>query len=431
MTPAARLSAAMEVLAEIFNRYQPSTSALKEWGRAHRFAGSGDRAIIGNLVFDTLRRKGSLAWLMADDSPRALVLALYAKFWGDLEKLDQLCTGENHSPAPLTEKERKQLARTFENAPAYVCGFYPEWLDKKLAALYGDRRVEQSAALAERAPVDLRVNTLKTTREKTLAQLQNFKAMACAYSPLGIRIPYGFAEARGPHVESEGVYQRGHVELQDEGSQLVSLLADVKAGEQVLDLCAGAGGKSLAFAAIMQNRGQIISSDSDKHRLAPIYERIKRADAHNIQVCRPDELEQFKARMDKVVLDVPCTGTGAWRRRPDNKWKLTEKHIADRMREQNELLAKGAVFVRPGGELVYMTCSILREENEDRVRGFLTSEIGQDFSAVDLKKRWQSLLAAELPKQPEKAAAEALGLRFSPASSGTDGFYIAVLQKGA
>jgi 16S rRNA (cytosine967-C5)-methyltransferase len=426
MIPAARLSAAIEVLAEIFSRHQPSTAALKEWGRTHRFAGSSDRAVIGNLVFDVLRRKGSLAWLMQSEEPRALVLALYAKFWGDLEKLDQLCTGENHAPAPLTDDERDNLSRSLTDAPPHIRGFYPEWLDARFAEIYGEARAEEGAALAERAPIDLRVNRLKTTPDKALSQLQKFNAIPCKYSPFGIRIPYGKGEERAPHIESEGVFQRGQVEPQDEGSQLVSLLTTAKPGEQLLDLCAGGGGKTLALSAIMENKGQIVASDRDKHRLAPIYERIKRAGAHNVQVRSFDDLNEFNNRIDKAVLDVPCTGTGAWRRRPDNKWRLSEKHIADRIKEQDAVLAAGAEFVCAGGELVYITCSILREENEDRVQAFLNSKCGQQFKFVDMKQRWQSLFSIEIPLQP---VGMKIGLRLSPASSGTDGFFIAVLQK--
>jgi 16S rRNA (cytosine967-C5)-methyltransferase len=424
MTPAARLSAAIEVLAEIFNRHQPALIALKEWGRTHRFAGSSDRAAIGNLVFDVLRRKGSLAWLMQSEEPRALVLALYAKFWADPEKLDRLCTGDHHAPAQLTDGERNSLSRKLSEAPPHVRGFYPEWLDPRLKNIYGAARAEEGAALAERAPVDLRVNTLKTTRDKALKQLQKFNAMPCKYSTSGIRIAYGSAEARAPHIEAEGVYLRGHIELQDEGSQLVSQLVNAKPGEHVLDLCAGSGGKALALSAAMQNKGQIIATDSDKHRLAPIYERLNRAGAHNVQVRDYDALDEFQARLDKVVLDVPCTGTGAWRRRPDNKWKLSEKHIAGRIKEQDSLLQKGAQFVGKGGELAYITCSILSDENEDRVQAFLGTETGKEFALMDMKARWQELIAAPLPPQPT-----ACGLRLSPHSSGTDGFYIAVLQR--
>jgi 16S rRNA (cytosine967-C5)-methyltransferase len=431
MTPAARLSAAIEVLVEIFNRYQPSTTALKEWGRTHRFAGSSDRAIIGNLVFDVMRRKGTLTWLMDSDEPRALVLALYAQFWANLEALDQLCTNENHAPAPLSDKERTSLSRKISTAPPHVQGFYPEWLDARLTAIYGNARIAEGSALAERAPVDLRVNTLKNTRDKVLNQLQRYGALPCKYSPFGIRIPYDSAEARAPHVETEGVYQRGHVELQDEGSQVVSRLAGAKPGDQVADLCAGAGGKTLALAALMENKGQIISTDLDRHRLAPIYERIKRAGVHNVQVGSFEALDEFKTKMDKVVLDVPCTGTGAWRRRPDNKWRLSEKHIADRITEQDNILQKGAQFVRPGGELIYITCSILSEENEHRIAVFLSSQIGQDFTLIDMKKRWQVLFPVELPQQPPGMVPNNCGLRFSPYSSETDGFYIAILQKHA
>lgn len=168
------MSAAIEVLAEIFNRHQPSTSALKEWGRAHRFAGSGDRHVIGNLVFDVLRRKGSLAWLMQSEEPRALVLALYAKFWSNIEKLEALCTGDNHAPTPLSDEELNSLTRSFDATPPHVRGFYPEWLEQRFSEIYGETRVEEGAALAERAPVDLRVNTLKTSRDRTSRTASKF-----------------------------------------------------------------------------------------------------------------------------------------------------------------------------------------------------------------------------------------------------------------
>lgn len=430
MTPAARLSAAIEVLAMMSERHQPPALALKEWGRTHRFAGSGDRAIIGNLVYDVLRRKGSLAWLMESDAPRSLVLALYGKFWATPEALETLCTGETHSPQPLSEAEKQNLQRHFDAAPLHVRAFMPEWLVSRLLETYGgeDEVVRQGAAMAERAPVDLRVNTLKASRDKVMPQLDRFKPQVTPYSPLGIRIPYGSSEARSPHVEVEGAYQRGQIELQDEASQLASILTNAQPGEQVMDLCAGGGGKTLALAALMQNKGQIIASDNDRHRLAPIYERLKRAGTHNVQVVPPDRIDA-RMQADRVVLDVPCTGAGAWRRRPDNKWRFSEKNIADRMADQDAILKHGAGFVRPGGELCYITCSILRDENESRVAAFLSSEAGKAFKPVDMQARWKNLIGKDLPEQPKSADKAGLGLRFSPASSGTDGFFICCLHK--
>ncbi|MES2905683.1 MAG: RsmB/NOP family class I SAM-dependent RNA methyltransferase [Pseudomonadota bacterium] len=431
MTPAARLSAAIEVLAEIFNRYQPPALALKEWGRAHRFAGSGDRAIIGNLVYDVLRRKNALAWLMGSDAPRALVLALHARFWAAAEDTIRLCNGENHSPAALSTEEASGLSRSFDDAPLHVKSFLPEWLISRLLAVYSTEQdlINQGLALAERAPVDLRVNALKAVRDKILPQLERFKPSPMPHSPFGIRIAYGSREARSPHVEVEGAYQRGHIELQDEASQLASLLTGAAPGEQVADLCAGGGGKTLALAALMQNKGQIIASDNDRHRLAPIYERLQRAGAHNVQVTPPDKMDGLDMKMDRVVLDVPCTGAGAWRRRPDNKWRLSQKNINDRIAEQDAILQTGAELVRRGGELCYITCSILREENEDRIESFLKTENGQAFSKVDMRKRWSDLLGTAPPPQPAGVENLATGLRFSPASSGTDGFFISCLQK--
>lgn len=432
MTPAARLSAAMEVLDEINARHHPIAHTLKEWGRAHRFAGSTDRIIIGNLVFDVFRRKGSLAWLMESENPRALVLALYARFWSDPATLVKMCTGEDFSPAPLSENEVRCLQRDFSEAPEYVQSFNQEWIYSRLLAVYNKSQIiNEGAALAERAPIDIRINPLRTTLERVEAKLGRYKPSCTPLAPLGLRIAYGSGETKNPAVEVEDVFQRGHVELQDEGSQLVSILAGAQAGEQVLDYCAGAGGKTLAMSVQMENKGQIIATDNDPHRLTKIYNRLKRAQARNVQVKPQDQLPDFAGRMDKVVLDVPCTGVGAWRRRPDNKWRLDQQTLVKRCNEQDIILQQGSKFTRPGGELIYITCSLLREENEDRVRAFLNSEYGSNFKAVDMRARWTELLKITVPQQSQSQADLSYGLRLSPASSNTDGFFISCLKRTA
>src|SRR5947209_10327723 len=262
MTPGARVAAAIEGLDDILARRRPAQDALKDWGLAHRFAGSKDRAAISGLVFDALRRKASAAWIMQNETPRAIVLgALHVQRGLSVDEIASLCSGEGYSPAPLSEAERAHLsAATLEGAPLHVAADIPEWLAPNFIAAFGDRAVDEGRALAERASVDLRVNRLKTTLNKALAALAHLHPEPTPFSPLGLRIAAG-ADGRGPALSAEPAYAKGLVELQDEGSQLASLLCAAQPGEQVLDLCAGGGGKTLALAADMENRGQIYATD--------------------------------------------------------------------------------------------------------------------------------------------------------------------------
>ena len=328
MTPGARASAAIEVLADIEGRKRPAAEALKDWGLSHRFAGSSDRAAIGNLVFDALRTRASAAYAMGEDSPRALVLRTLASHWGlGPDGVAALADGGRFAPSPLSPAELEGLRRELPaDAPAHIRGDYPEWLAPQFERAFGAAAAEEGAALARRAPVDLRVNSLKTTREKVLHGLRRFEPAPTPYSPLGVRIAAGSGPSRSPHVEAEPGHGKGWYEVQDEGSQLATLLAGAHAKEQVLDLCAGAGGKTLALSAAMENTGQLYAYDADRMRLRPIFERLKRAGARNVQVLPPGDPEALAAlagRIDRVVVDAPCTGSGVWRRRPDAKWRLS------------------------------------------------------------------------------------------------------------
>src|SRR6266702_7388680 len=376
MTPSARLSAAIEVFAEIEARRRPATDALKDWGLSHRFAGSSDRAAIAGLVYDALRRKSSSAWLMAQASPRAAVLGMLRRERGlDDAAIVALCNGARYAPTPLSETETMALtASSLAGAPAHVEGDYPEWLDAHLARVFGDERAAEGAALASRAPLDLRVNTLAAERDDALAKLEHLKAEPTRWSPIGMRIRLA-AEAKSPAIHAEPIFLKGRIEIQDEGSQLAALLARAKPGEHVVDLCAGAGGKTLALAAAMENRGQIYATDLDKRRFAPIHARLERAGAHNVQIRTPraqaDVVADLAGRADLVLIDAPCTGTGAWRRNPDAKWRVRPGALAVRLKEQSALLDRAASLVKPGGRVVYVTCSVLAEEYGDQVRGFL------------------------------------------------------------
>ncbi len=331
MTPAARIAAAIEVLADIEARRRPAADALKDWGLSHRFAGSGDRSAIGGLVYDTLRRRSSSAWLARGGEARALLLGALrlARGW-TVERIAEHLTGEKYAPAPLTPAEVEALSRdpaaVLAEAPPWVAGDYPEWLDAALAASFGEGRVAEARALADRAPVDLRVNTLKATREAALAELTALGARPTPHSPIGLRIAVG-EDARPPAVQAEPAFQRGLVEIQDEGSQLAGLLANARPGARVVDLCAGGGGKTLEAAATMENTGTLYATDSDKRRLAPIWERLNRAGVSNVEVRLQRErgeepLADLAGRADLVIVDAPCTGSGTWRRNPDAKWRM-------------------------------------------------------------------------------------------------------------
>src|SRR6266404_1566938 len=382
MTPAARLSAAIELIDTIDTQRVPAAKALKEWGTAHRYAGSGDRAAISGLIWDVLRRRASSAWIMDDDTPRARVLGMLKLERGmDVDAIAALCDGGRFAPEPLTEAERGALTtRSLEDAPAHVAGDYPEWLDGYLTTVFGDDRVAEATAMASRAPLDLRVNTLKAKREKVLGSTAHLGTAPTPWSPLGLRIELG-ADARNPGIHAEEDFIKGAIEVQDEGSQLAALLSAAKPGEQVIDLCAGAGGKTLALAALMQGKGRLIATDRDKRQLAPIHERLSRAGALEL-----------------------------------------------RLKDQVEVLDRAAALVKPGGRIAYITCSVLPPENGEQARAFVARH--PEFTVVPPAQTMTALW----DKAEDFAAAtlqSAEGLLMTPRRTGTDGFFVSVLRKQA
>lgn len=423
MRPGARQAAAIEVLAALATQHRPAAEILKDWMKSHRFAGSKDRAEIGDLVFGALRWKQSSAWRMGADAPRAWVWgALRWGFGWSAEAIAQSCQDDPHAPAPPSDAEYAALAGdNIASAPAYVAGDYPEWLEGSFTRAFGDARAQEGAALAAPAPLDLRANTLKTTREKLIAALGESPKLKeppapTPFAPEGVRIPW--AQGRTFPWATEQSFLKGWFEVQDEGSQLAAQLCEAKPGMQVADVCAGGGGKTLALSAAMQNKGQIFAHDIDGRRLAPLKERADRAGAHNVQIRAPmrtkDALGDLIGRMDVVLVDAPCTGAGTWRRSPDSKWRLKPNALAKRLEEQRAALALAAPLVKPGGRLVYVTCSVLPEENEDQAAAFAASYA--DFTPVGLN--------ADFPAHPR-----AIGLQMSPLLTACDGFYAAAFMR--
>jgi len=431
MTPAGRLAAAIEVFASIQVQRRPAADALKDWGLAHRFAGSGDRAAIAGLVYDALRRKASAAYVMGTDEPRAILLGtLRLERRLDTPAIAQIANGARFAPEPLTDEERAQLeAAELGGAPPWVAGDYPEWLDPHFVRVFGEERALEGAALASRAPLDLRVNTLKAARDNAVATLADLGPAPTRWSPQGLRITLA-ADAKSPAIHAEPAFIKGEIEIQDEGSQLAALLAGAKPGEQVVDLCAGGGGKTLALAGAMENKGQLYATDDDKRRLAPIHERLARSGARNVQVRTPKsvgtQIDDLQGRMDLVLIDAPCTGTGSWRRNPDAKWRVRPGALEQRRKDQTEILDRAAPLVKPGGRITYVTCSVLAEENGDQVRGFVARH--PEFAMVP-----PGDVAGALGERAFLFRRAVLmtdeGLLMTPRRADTDGFFVSVLAR--
>jgi 16S rRNA (cytosine967-C5)-methyltransferase len=427
MRPAARLQAAIDIVADITTHHRPAATALTEWGRNHRFAGSGDRSAIGTLVYDALRSRGSSTHFMGSEAPRALVLGGLREQGIFISDIAALCDGGQHAPAPLSPDESRRLEHAdTEGAAPWVRGNFPQWLYPSLQRALGERAIAETRAMARRAPVDIRVNTLKSNRDDVLAALAPFGASATTLSPLGARVPAPGSQARQPHLESEASHGKGWFEVQDEGSQIAAALAGAQPDMTVLDLCAGAGGKTLALAASMANTGQLVAFDADKKQLRPIFERLTRAGASCVDVIDGGDLAALKAKgpiFDVVLADAPCTGSGTWRRRPDAKWRMKPPHLEARQAEQKLVLETAATLVKPGGRLVYVTCSVLPEENGDQVAAFLAAHPA--FTQVPFADAWRATLPGE---PPISADGQSGGLLLTPLSHGTDGFFVSVLQ---
>ncbi|HEX4117220.1 MAG TPA: RsmB/NOP family class I SAM-dependent RNA methyltransferase [Rhizomicrobium sp.] len=389
MTPAARLQAVIDILST--GTAQPLDRQLKAWFRGHRFAGSGDRRAITERVYAIFRHHAHFMHRMGGDAPRALAIA---SLLADSENPEGYFSG-GYGPAPLSDAERASIAAAPGALPSWVEGEYPAWLEKELQRGFGARLGEEMRAFQPRAPVDIRVNRLKAHRDQVLAQLQadGFECVALANLPDAIRCPAGAALTAHP------LYLSGAFEIQDAAAQEAVGLCQAKPGMRVLDLAAGAGGKSLALAAAMQNKGEIVASDIREDALAELSRRATRAGAAIIRTHLLGTSPQ--GPFDLVLLDAPCSGSGTWRRQPELKWRLTEERLVGLCALQDRLLDQAAGL---GPFLVYATCSILMRENRDRVEAFLSRHPG--FS---------------------RAGAE---FHASPATTGSDGFYAARLQLG-
>lgn len=438
MTPAARAQAALDLLDVLLpaddTPAPPADRAVADYLRGRRYIGAKDRRAIGELVYGVLRAHARLGWWLARigaaPTPRLRLIAFLMLHGGlPLAQVRQMFDGKGYAPEPLTPEEvaaAKPLGGErleHPDQPLDVRCEVPAWLLPQLRAALGADLERELAALAGEAPLDLRVNALKAERERAQAALaqEGIASALGRLSPWALRI-----DGRRP-VAATRAFRDGLVEVQDEGSQLVAWLVGAKPGERVVDFCAGAGGKTLALAAMMGNKGQIFAFDTLKGRLDRAAARLKRAGAFNVTrrllASESDPwIKRHKGGFDRVLVDAPCSGSGAWRRNPDAKWRLTPAGLEELTELQGRLLASAARLVRPGGRLVYATCSLLPAENRAQVDRFLSRR--EDFKLVPLAAAWAEVLPGRPP-----VAAETLLLR--PAAQGTDGFFVAVLEREA
>ena len=421
MTPSARIQSAIEILAALDETRLPADRYLRDWFRARRYAGSKDRAVVAQTVYDVLRHRGSLAWRMGRDDARSLIIANLLSDNVATDDIGKLFDGSAYGPAPLTEDEWFGIAAPIGDPPPHISGEYPAWLGPELQRSLGDALQPEMQAMFGRAPVDLRVNTLRAEREETLVGLRSLgiKAEPTRFAPQGIRIPSGEGLAALQHTH---FFQTGAFEFQDEASQIAALLCAAKPGMRVLDLAAGAGGKALAMAADMQNKGEILALDTDAARLKQIVPRARRAGVTIITATDKRGGPLWgNGKFDLVLVDAPCSGSGAWRRNPETKWRLTPDSLRELNELQNWLLDDGARHTKPGARLVYATCSILRCENEDVIESFLARDAG--FQVIPASEIWRSAVGREPPPGLKHY------FKASPLKAGTDGFFACIMMR--
>lgn len=429
MTPAARIAAAIDLLEVIEGApKRPADAVANDFFRTRRYIGSGDRRAVSDRVWTVLRGRRRIGWWLGDapQSARLLVAAsLLLEGWSK-SGVQQAFSGGQFAAAPLDRTEAAAVTKieghTLDHPamPDAVRLEIPDWLLPHLVARFGTSLPAEMAALALPAPLDLRVNLLKTDRDAAKAALaaEGWEAEPTKLSPWGLRI-----EGRRP-VTSGPAFQSGLVEIQDEGSQLVAALVGAEPGMRVVDWCAGAGGKTLALAGAMANKGQIVACDVSAPRLDGAVRRLRRAGVHNVErhLVEPGDkwLKRRAGTFDRVLVDAPCTGTGTWRRNPDARLRLKPTDLAELLPKQASILDTAQTLVRKGGRLVYATCSLLEEENEAQVTSFLLRHA--EFAVVPLVRAWPL-------DQPPPNGGDFLSL--TPARHGTDGFFTAMLERVA
>ncbi|RVD60211.1 RsmB/NOP family class I SAM-dependent RNA methyltransferase [Mesorhizobium sp. M2D.F.Ca.ET.185.01.1.1] len=432
MTPAARLQATIELMHEVDSIARPADAVVSAWFRVRRYIHDKDRGQVLELLYALLRHHARLGWWLArhgrEGMPRNRLLAwLMLKEGKTADQIKRLFNGAKFAPATLKDQEHALLVKlqgcTIDHPgmPEDVRLECPSWAADPLRRRFREAFGQEMAALLTPAPLDLRVNPIRSTREAMLGALKDLglRAEASAMAPYGIRVH------ERPSLVSLPMLRTGEVEIQDEGSQLVAMLVDARPGERVVDFCAGAGGKTLAIAAQMNNKGYVVACDVMEGRLKRGAERFRQAGLHNIETrllaSETDRwIKRHKGGFDRVLVDAPCSGTGTWRRNPDARWRAQEEQGLDKLVSlQGRILASAARLVKPGGRLVYATCSMLPAENEDQVAAFLAAHPA--FRAMPLREAAPQLTNSAHPDY----------LSLTPARHDTDGFFAAIMQREA
>ena len=428
MTPGARISAVIELLDKIDRSYSQAEEVVASYMRGRRYIGSKDRRFVSETVYSMLRHTAHLNWWTRAGSSRDKMIAYLARIESMTpHDLRQIFDGRNYSPPPLNPTEmgtiltKSREPTTDSDLPTWVRAEFPEWLYAGMASYWGEDFITEAQALNMRAPVDLRVNTLKASVNRALEILKNDGLVAepTPLSPIGLRL----TDRR--NIQMTTAVKGGFVEIQDEGSQLISLIADSKAGQKTIDFCAGGGGKTLALAAAMRDGGPLLACDTDKSRLEKLAPRLKRAGVSNIRrhhLTGPGDswLQEHRASAERVLVDVPCSGSGAWRRAPASKWRLTADALQRYTTMQAVILDQASLLVKPGGRLIYATCSVLPQENEDQIHAFLSR--AEMFHRLPIGTLWEKIIGGTCPSQGDH-------LSLTPARTQTDGFFCAVLEK--
>ncbi len=434
MTPAARLQAAIDLLTEIAATPRPADGVVQTFLRARRYMGGSDRRAVTERVYGLLRRHARLGWWTGDGSPRERLIADLVLTDGlDTAAIKGLFTGRGHDPEPLTASEQ-DLARRLSGQPLAPPDMpeaarleLPAWILPHLPLALGDEWRRVVAVLNTEAPLDLRVNALKAGREAARAALAG-EGIVAEPGPLG---PLALRIGGRVNLAATKAFREGLVEVQDAGSQLAAALVGAAPGMAVCDLCAGAGGKTLALAGAMGNQGRLVACDISQGRLDRARTRMRRAGVQNVTVRVLDTpgrrwLKRQARTFDRVLVDAPCGGSGTWRRNPDARWRMDEDRLKALMAEQDALLLRAARLARPGGgRIIYVTCSLLRAENEDRIAAFLETEAGQAYRPVPAAQVWAEAGVSAPCPMPDEATA----IRLSPADHDTDGFFVAVLAR--
>lgn len=435
MTPSARIQATIELWQKITDAKIPMDNVCGDYFRTRRFIGSKDRAEIAERVYGMMRAYARLHWWseqagLDKPSSRHLVLLFLAlSEEKSAEDIDQLCNGRQYHPAPLNDKEKSALKKVegknlvHKDMPETVKVECPPYAEQPLRELFGDQFNAEMAAMIPPATLDVRVNTLKSSVEDVQNSLakQDVESVSCPYSPMGLRL------TSKAFLSKTKAFTKGLIEIQDEGSQLLALLCGAKPGMQVLDYCAGGGGKTLALANMMENKGRIVAMDIEKRRLDKGKPRYVRAGIHNVETRALDDekhkkwFRRQKENFDIVLVDAPCTSSGTWRRNPDLRWNTYGPDASAIETVQGEILERVKKAVKPGGRIIYATCSLFLAENERQIERFLTNN--DDYELIPVEKAWKD---AEISS---KCPVNGKYLRLSPLNHQTDGFFAAVLQK--